>query len=199
MEKTDKAKIGFAVLLVLLAVRLVLGFFPTDLETVPYSTDSEPRILTEANVKEIRFCFGAERLKKPPLYFYRITTDDGKAGFLISEEKYKSEVLDEPFAVKGNTMRMPESLEQERTELQNWADVIFEDGYFKEHNGSEDAAYAPFASVIALDLTNVTTTKDNPACLWVNLAAFAAFCYMLTMLLAEYASRKEKKKRKPTD
>ena len=199
MEKTDKAKIGLAVLLVLLLVRFVLWFFPVPLETVPYSTASEPRVLAEASIKEVRFCFGAERLKKPPLYFYRITLENGEAGFLISEEKYVSEVLDEPVVMTGNTMRMPESLEQERTELQNWADVIFEDNYFKEHNGSEDAAYAPFASAIALDLTNVKTTEDNPACLWVNLAAFLAFCYMLTMLLSEYASHKESKKRKPTD
>ena len=199
MEKTDKAKIGLAVLLVLLAVRFVLGFFPTPLETVPYSVSLEPRVLAETGIVEIRFCFGAERLKKAPLYFYTITSEDGSQGFLVSEEKYPSEVLKEPVTVKGNTMRMPESLEQERTELQNWADVIFEDGYFKEYNGSEDAAYAPFASKIVLDLSNVKTTEDNPACLWVNLAAFLAFCYMLTMLLSEYASRKESKKRKPTD
>ena len=199
MEKTDKAKIGLAALLVCLLVRFILGFFAIPLEFSPYSKDGAPMLREEAEIREIRYCFGAERLKKPALYFYQIVLENGETGFLIADQKYLTEVLEEPVTVKGMTMRMPKSLEQERVELQNWANVVFDTDYFKAYNGSEDAAYAPFSSVIALDTTYTETTRDNPACFWVNLAAFAAFCYMLSMLLAEYASKRESKKRKPTD
>ena len=197
MEKTDKAKIGLAVLLVLLAVRFVLGFFPTPLEFENYTPESEPTVLAKTTITGLRYCFAAERIKKMPLYFYLVTLEDGTEGYMISENKYLSEeVLEEPVELTGKTMRMPKDLETERTELQNWADVYFADSFFKEHNGSEDACYAVFGSKIALDTTFTETTKDNPACFWVNLAAFAAFCYLLAMLLAEYAGRKASKEEK---
>ena len=198
MERTDKAKIVLVILLVLLLARLILGFFPVPLEFSPYTGAGEASALQETDVKEIRYCFGAERLKNVPLYFHRIVTADGADGVLISTTKYRTETLEEPVHVTGITTRMPKDPEEERTKQQNWSKLVFEKEYLLEC-GSEAAAYEPFGNALALDLTFSDTTEDNPACLWVSIAAFAAFCCLLALLLAEYVSRKDAGKRKPTD
>lgn len=185
MERTDKIKIVLGVLLVLIAVRLALGFFPTPLDFEPYATDAPTGQLQTVEAVEISLSLTYAREGEAPRYFYRIRTPDGSEGLLSDTTLYIDEVFTETVTFTGITSALPE-----RDALP--ATFALTQTVLTEYGGDAEQALAALHAMTALDLTFRDRSTPHPAAFWVSLAATVTFCVMLAMLLREYFGGKRK-------
>ncbi|MCH5183207.1 MAG: hypothetical protein J1E00_03445 [Oscillospiraceae bacterium] len=208
MERTDKVKISLAVLLVLIAVRLVLGFFPTPVEFSPYAPDAAEGELQTADAKDAILCMTFAPAGQMPRYFYRFRTESGVEGLLTRAADKKNsgsyingdqlEIADPEegiynFAGRIYRLRDPEEIPLEE-QADFYAQITFSDEELAKYSGDKAAAYRALTATAALDLfTDDLRTDPNPASFWVSAATMAAFCVMLAMLLKEYFGGKRKR------
>ncbi len=189
MERTEKVKIALAILLAALAVRCILHYlFPIPLEFAPYNGTSESGLLQTLNATDIRFVFAHMSEGQKPTYFYRVHTQDGSEGVLLSRVKYKAETFETPVTFTGRTLRLPEPPEESKQTF--YESLLVEPGYQQEHGLDKEGVYRETARLTALDLSFTDTEKENPASFWFSLLAAGAFIWMLALLLTEYFGRR---------
>ncbi len=194
MERTDKVKIALGILLVALAVRLLLGFFPIPLDFAPYDNRSETGQLQTVSFTAIRLCMTVKQENTGAMYYYLLRTEDEQDGLLASSTLYFDETFSEPVVFTGITVVLPDpDAVAPDAEAAFYAKFTFAEDFLKEHEGEAAEAYRTVQGLTALDATFQDKTKENPACFWVSLAAAAAFCWMLALLLREYLNGRRKK------
>ena len=208
MERTDKVKIWLGVLLVLIVVRLVLGFFPTPLEFTPYTPDAETGELQTADAPDAVLCMTFTSPGQMPRYFYRFYTESGEEGLLtrtaskqnssdlIGDDQLEVVDPDAPiynFAGRIYRLRDPDTIPQGEQES-FYAQLSFPEEELVKYGGDKAAAYRALSATAALELfTDDQRTDPHPAAFWLSLASMAAFCVMLAMLLKEYFGGKRKR------
>lgn len=186
LERTDKVKIVLGVLLVLIAARLVLNFFPEPLEFAPYATDAPAGELQTMDVVEITFSLGYAPEGEAPRYFYRVRMSDGSEGLLTDTTRYIDEVFPETVTFTGRTYVLPE--------LQNTAaNLALSEAELTRYGGNAEEALNALHAMTALDISFRDRTTPHPAAFWVSVATTATFCVMLAMLLKEYFGGKRKR------
>ena len=201
MERTDKIKIALGVLLVLIAVRLVLGFFPTPLEFLPYAPDAEAGELQTVDAVDAVLCMTFTPTGQMPRYFYRFYTESGEEGLLTRVSSKRNtgpligdnylEVVDPEggiynFAGRTYRLRDPKDIPLEEQES-FYAQLTFPEEELVKYGGDKTAAYRALCDTAALELfTDDQRADPHPAVFWASLATMAAFCVMLAMLLKEY-------------
>lgn len=207
MERTDKVKIWLSVLLVLIAARLVLGFFPTPLEFAPYAPEAEAGELQAVDAVDATLCMTFAPSGQMPRYFYRFRTENGEEGLLTHAATKKNtgpvigddylEVVDPEsgiynFAGRTYRLRDPDQIPLDEQES-FYAQLTFPEDELIKYGGDKAAAYRAIYATTALDLyTDSQRTNPHPAVFWVSLATMAAFCVMLAMLLKEYFGGRRK-------
>lgn len=210
MERTDKVKISLGVLLALIAVRLVLGFFPTPLEFAPYAADAEAGELQTVDAVEATLCMTYAPAGQLPRYFYRFYTESGEEGLLTraSAKKHTGPLIDDTylevvdpengiynFAGRIYRLRPPEEIPAEEQES-FYAQLTFPEEELVKYAGDKTAAYRALCGTAALELYPDDQRADpHPAVFWVSLATMAAFCVMLAMLLKEYFGGRRKREK----
>lgn len=208
MERTDKVKIALGVLLVLIALRLVLGFFSTPLEFAPYAPDAKEGELQTVDAVDAVLCMTYAPAGQMPRYFYRLYTEGGEAGLITraSTKKHAGPYIDDDYLdvidpegglynFAGRTYRLqdPEEMSPEEQEA-FYAQLTFPEAELVKYGGDKAAAYRALCGTTALELyTGDQRTNPHPAVFWVSLATMAAFCVMLSMLLKEYFGGKRKR------
>lgn len=210
MERTDKIKIALGVLLVLIAARLVLGFFSTPLEFAPYAPDAEAGELQTADAEgaTVTLCMTFAPAGQMPRYFYRFYTESGEEGLLTHASSKKNpgnkigddylEVVDPEagiynFAGRTYRLRNPDEIPLDEQES-FYGQLTFPEEELLKYGGDKAAAYRALCDTAALELFDDDQRTDpHPAVFWVSLATMAAFCVMLAMLLKEYFGGKRKR------
>ena len=208
MERTDKVKICLGVLLALIALRLVLGFFPTPLEFAPYSPDAKEDELQTVDAVDAVLCMTFTPSGQMPRYFYRFYTESGEEGLITRASGKKNsgvlisddylEVVDQEagiynFAGRIYRLRDPDEIPTEEQEL-FYSQITFPEEELAKYGGDKAAAYRALSATAALDLFNDSLRTDpHPAVFWVSAATMAAFCVMLAMLLKEYFGGRRKR------
>lgn len=208
MERTDKIKIALGVLLVLIAVRLVLGFFPTPLEFAPYAADAEADELQTVDAVDAVLCMTYTPAGQMPRYFYRFYTESGEEGILTraAAKRHTGPLIDDTylevvdpesgiynFAGRIYRLREPEDIPAEEQES-FYAQLTFPEEELVKYGGDKTAAYRAICGTAALELyTDDQRADPHPAVFWVSLATMAAFCVMLAMLLKEYFGGRRKR------
>ncbi len=189
MERTGKAKIALGILIAALAVRCILHYlFPIPLEFAPYDGKSESGLLQTLNATDIRFVFAYASEGQEPTYFYRVHTQDGNEGVLLSRVKYRNETFETPVRFTGRTLRLPDPPEENKEAF--YGPLLAEPGYQQEYGLDKEGVYRETARLTALDLSFTDTERENPACFWFSLLAAIAFIWMLALLLSEYFGRR---------
>ncbi|MBP5230108.1 MAG: hypothetical protein ILO68_00100 [Clostridia bacterium] len=148
---------------------------------------------------EIRRCFFAVATGSSA-YYYIVKMPDGSEGFLKTAGNYEDQILTKPpenesdrsdgtdywLTLKGMSIRMPDSAAGTAEEqVRFWEKITFLPSYLESAGRNVQSAYAPFSGKTALDIDYKQTTKDNPACLWVNIACGVFFVWLVALLLAE--------------
>ena len=208
MERTDKVKIWLGVLLVLIAVRLVLGFFPTPLEFAPYAPDAEAGELQTVDAVDAVLCMTFAPSGQMPRYFYRFRTESGEEGLLTHATSKKNagpligddylEIVDPDvslynFAGRTYRLRNPDQIPLEEQET-FYEQLTFPEEELAKYGGDKAAAYRALSATAALELyTDDQRTEPHPAVFWVSIATMASFCVMLSMLLKEYFGGRRKR------
>ena len=187
MERTDKVKIVLGVLLVLIFARLILGFFPEPLEFEPYATDAPAGKLQTVDAIEVQLCLTYVPEGSKPRYYYRFRTAEGEEGLFTDTVLYYDEVFPESATFTGITVALPDpdTIPTAQQEI-FYAQLTLTEAELAKSGGDKAAAYRALSTVTALDLTFRDRTTPHPAAFWVGVAAMAAFCVMLAMLLKEY-------------
>lgn len=193
-DRTTKIKIALGILLFLLAVRWVLGFFPEPLDFAPYTGEGESGELQTVTFTEIRHIMTLKPEGGKAINYYLVKTADGKDGLISTAKLYYDEVLEEGVTVTGMLSELisPNEVTAENEDF-FYSQITVTDSFLKEH-GSKPAAYRSVCDLPVLNRDFEETTTDNFAALWVSFAAFGVFCWMLAMLLKEYSSGKKAKK-----
>ena len=214
MERTDKVKIALGVLLALIALRLVLGFFSTPLTFAPYEPDAKADELQTVDAVEAILCMTYAPEGQMPRYFYRFYTASGEEGLLTraSAKRHTGPLIDDAylevvdpeeglynFAGRIYRLRAPEDIplaEQENF----YAQLTFPEEELVKYGGDKAAAYRALCATAALELyADDQRSEPHPAVFWVSLATMAAFCVMLAMLLKEYFGGKRKRAKEETE
>lgn len=196
MERTTKIKIALAVLLVLLLVRWILGFFPVPLEFASYTGEGDAGLLQTVTFDDILLVMTTVPEDGKATHYYLVHYDGGKVGLVCSATKYIDEVFQEPVTFTGMTVDLPDadSVTAENKEY-FYSQITFADTYLSQYSGDEDAAYRSLCGITALNRD--FKAKENPgiAATIVSFLAFGVFCVMMAMLLKEYAGGKRAKAR----
>lgn len=200
MERTDKVKIALGVLLVLIAVRLVLGFFPTPLDFAPYAPDAQSGQLLTVDVTEIKLCLTYVQEGEKPRYFYRFRTENGGEGLFTDTALYYDEAFPEVLTFTGRAYHLPDPDTVSPAYQETfYSQFTFAEEELAKYAGDKPAAYRAFSASAAMDLSFRDRTEPHPAAFWVSLATMAAFCVMLSLLLKEYFGGRRKRPKEETE
>lgn len=213
MERTTKIKITLGILLVLLLVRWILGFFPVPLDFAPYTGEGEAGLLQTVTFSEIKHVLTVAPEDGKATYYYFVTYDHDKTGLVCSTTKYidevfgTEEIVDESndtsttvtktVTFTGMTVDLPaaDTVKEENKEF-FYSQITFADAYLAEFGGDEEAAYRSVCDITVLNRDFETKETPNLAATIVAFLAFIAFCVMMAMLLKEYAGGKRDKSRR---
>lgn len=196
MERTTKIKIALGILLVLLLVRWILGFFPVPLEFAPYTGEGEAGALQTVTFDDITHVMTVTPEGGKATHYYLVHYDGGKAGLVCSAIKYIDEVFQNPVTFTGMTVDLPstDTVTAENKEY-FYSQITFTDTYLSLYSGDEDAAYRSVCGMTALNRDFEAKENPNLAATVVACLAFIVFCVMMAMLLKEYAGGKRDKSR----
>lgn len=193
MERTDKAKIALAVLIILIIVRIILQFFPTPLDFAPYTANGNGGELQTVTAIEIRLILTeTESANGKAQYYYQIRkpdTPEGQWDGIISDSiLYMDEVFENPVVFTGRTFSImnPQDIAPEQAEY-FYESFRVSDALLAEQGNKIDA-YASVCDTLVLDISFRDRTTDNIACKWVSVAALIVFVCMLALLLKEYVA-----------
>lgn len=193
MERTGKVKIALAVTVTALLIRCILHYlFPIPLEFASYDGAGESGQLQTLTATDIRYLFAYAAEGQKARYFYRVHTQDGAEGILLSDVKYYNETFEEPVRFTGCTLRLPEPPEAGSADKRRFLEALTaEPGYQQECGLDAEGIYRETMRLTALDLSFTDTTEENPASFWFSLIAAGAFIWMLALLLSEYFGRRK--------
>lgn len=196
MERTNKVKIALGILLVLLAIRCVLGFFPKPLEFAPYTGEGVDGDLQTVSFTEIRYAMTIKPEGGKMTHYYLVQTTEGSKGLVSSATKYIDEVFESPVTFTGMLASLPnpDEISADHQEF-FYSQITPSDSFLKEY-GSKTEVYRALCDLPVLNRDFEETETDHPAAFWVSILAFAAFCWMLAMLLKEYSAGRKSKKQK---
>ncbi len=188
MDRTCKVKIALGVTVALLALRVILGFFPADIEFAPFDDGAPVGELQSLEAVGITYCMTYAPTGYKPLNFYRVQLADGGEALLVDTTAYYDESFAEPVLFTGTTAR---PLGGEPEQLLPYC--TFAESELSRFDGDAQTVLRGLSGVTVLDLTFRDRTRPTVASFVVSALAMVSFCVFLAMLLKEYFGGKRRK------